>query len=76
MSSARYERLPTTEEPSSPPAYELEDGRPRPPTFPVDPRFHQPTPSPLSRAALLIFLAFMFWLAFHMRQAGWIGLLE
>ncbi|KAF8068073.1 hypothetical protein FPV67DRAFT_1494802 [Lyophyllum atratum] len=76
MSAARYERLPTTDETSSPPAYELEDGRPRPVALPVDPRFQRPTPSPWSRAALLLLLAFLFWLAFRLRNAGWVGAME
>ncbi|KAG5636129.1 hypothetical protein H0H81_009036 [Sphagnurus paluster] len=71
-STARYEQLPTDDEPQSPhspsspashvhpPAYDfnIEDARPRLPVFPIDPRFHQPTPSPFSRAALLLFLGF------------------
>ncbi|RDB19758.1 hypothetical protein Hypma_013230 [Hypsizygus marmoreus] len=89
MSSARYERLPTSDSTLSlspltplppyvelevsPPEDELEDARPRRPVFPVDPRFEQPTPSPLSRAALLVFIALMFWLAFTLRRAAWIG---
>ncbi|KAG6860811.1 hypothetical protein C0995_007312 [Termitomyces sp. Mi166 len=59
MSSNLYQRLATSDrdEPVSPPVHEheLEDARPRPPMFPVDPRFEQPTPSPWARAALLIF---------------------
>ncbi|KAG6851600.1 hypothetical protein H0H87_000344, partial [Tephrocybe sp. NHM501043] len=70
-------RLATSDDLVNPPEYELEDARPRPPTFPVDPRFEQPTPSPYSRAALLIFLAFLFWLAFRMKQAaGLAGIIE
>ncbi|KAF8883495.1 hypothetical protein CPB84DRAFT_1626229, partial [Gymnopilus junonius] len=37
-----------------------------------DPRFARPSPSPLKRLALVIFLAFLFWLGFQMRS----GLLE
>lgn len=40
--------------------------------FDSDPRFRVRTPSPFARAALLIFLAFLFWLAFSMRKALWI----
>ncbi|KAG6910326.1 hypothetical protein DXG01_011394 [Tephrocybe rancida] len=77
MSSARYERLATFDEAQSPPEYELEDARPQPPTYPVDPRFERPTPSRYSRAALLLFLVFNFWLAFHLREAaGWVGIVE
>ncbi|KAG6829412.1 hypothetical protein H0H92_004614 [Tricholoma furcatifolium] len=76
MSTARYERLASSDELSSPPAYELEDARPRPPTFPVDPRFERPTPSPYSRAALLIFLALMFFLAFKLKAASIPGVLD
>lgn len=39
--------------------------------LPVDPRFHQPTPAPWKRAALLLFLFFLFWLAFSMRKDLW-----
>ncbi|EAU87847.1 hypothetical protein CC1G_01494 [Coprinopsis cinerea okayama7 len=37
--------------------------------FHADPRFHQPTPSPWARAALLFTLFFLFWLAWKMRLA-------
>jgi len=33
-----------------------------------DPRFHPPSPPRLQRAALLVFIAFMFWLAIYIRQ--------
>ncbi|KAF8198461.1 hypothetical protein BJ912DRAFT_26719 [Pholiota molesta] len=42
------------------------------PAFDSDPRFRVRTPSPFARAALLIFVAFLFWLAFSMRKAIWI----
>jgi len=42
------------------------------PSFDSDPRFHQPTPSPYVRAGLLLFTAFLFWLAFYMRKAIWV----
>ena len=43
--------------------------RPDPiPSFDSDPRFHQPTLSPYIRAGLLLFTAFLFWLAFDMRK--------
>lgn len=32
----------------------------------IDPRFHEPTPAAWKRAALLLFIAFMFWLAFNL----------
>ena len=31
-----------------------------------DPRFHEPTPAAWKRAALLLFIVFMFWLAFNL----------
>ncbi|KAF9555881.1 hypothetical protein CPC08DRAFT_711634 [Agrocybe pediades] len=43
------------------------------PAFDSDPRFRVQTPSPFARAALIIFLVFMFWLAFQMRKALWIA---
>ncbi|KAF8881765.1 hypothetical protein BD779DRAFT_1388625, partial [Infundibulicybe gibba] len=42
----------------------------RSPAPPPDPRFHQPTPSRYTRAALLIFTAFLFWLAVTLRNAS------
>lgn len=36
---------------------------------PEDPRFARPSPSPIKRLALVIFLAFLFWLGFQMRSA-------
>jgi hypothetical protein len=52
--------------------------RPRPrreplPAFDSDPRFQVQTPSPFVRAALLLFIAFLFWLAFSMRKALWVA---
>jgi len=40
-------------------------------TVAPDSRFYQPTPSPFKRAALLIFIGFLFWLAFSLRKAAW-----
>lgn len=37
----------------------------------LDPRFHPPTPSPYKRAALLLFIVFLFWLAYDFRKAAW-----
>lgn len=34
----------------------------------ADPRFHVPTPAPWKRVALLLFLAFLFYLAFSIRK--------
>jgi uncharacterized membrane protein YccC len=73
MSDTNYERLPTEPKDDDD---ELENGRRRnviPPT--TDPRFNPPTPSPYARAALLIFVAFLFWWAFSLRRAVWIGVL-
>ncbi len=39
--------------------------------YPIDPRFHQPTPAPWKRVALLAFVGVMFWLAFSMRKKAW-----
>ncbi|KAF5391789.1 hypothetical protein D9757_001816 [Collybiopsis confluens] len=36
---------------------------------PVDPRFEQPTPSPFKRILLLLFIGFLFWLAFALGRA-------
>ena len=52
--------------------------RPRPrreplPAFDSDPRFRVRTPSPFVRAALLLFIAFLFWLAFTLRKALWVA---
>jgi len=52
--------------------------RPRPPREPLpafdsDPRFRVRTPSPFVRAALLLFIAFLFWLAFSLRKALWLA---
>jgi len=43
------------------------------PAYDSDPRFRVPTPSPLVRAALLLFIAFLFWLAFGLRKAMWVS---
>ncbi|KDR66314.1 hypothetical protein GALMADRAFT_162182 [Galerina marginata CBS 339.88] len=43
------------------------------PAFDSDPRFRVRTPSPYARAALLLFVAFLFWLAFAMRKALWVA---
>ena len=65
--------------PTYPPPYEANDLERRPrrrpdpiPAFDSDPRFRVRTPSPLTRGALLLFIAFLFWLAFNMRRALWI----
>ncbi|KAF8327998.1 hypothetical protein F5887DRAFT_898295 [Amanita rubescens] len=74
MSSAKYQRLPTTDNPTG-----GEKNSPRSSfdastsSYTADTRFHQPTPSPYARAALLIFIVFMFWLAFAMRKLMWLG---
>jgi hypothetical protein len=36
----------------------------------LDSRFHQPTPSPFKRAALIVFILFLFWLAMSMRWSS------
>lgn len=72
MASANYERLPTEPKDDE----EIEVGRRRYVHPPVtDPRFNPPTPSPYARAALLIFVALLFWLAYVLRKAVWIGVL-
>jgi len=43
-------------------------------SYPHDPRFDVPTPSPWARGALLLALAGMFWLAFNMRAGVLDGL--
>ena len=73
---------PTSSSPTSPtypPPYEANDLERRPrrrpdpiPAFDYDPRFRVCTPSPLTRGALLLFIAFLFWLAFNLRRALWI----
>jgi hypothetical protein len=73
MPSADYELLATEPKDNDD---ELETGRQRitlPPT--TDPRFNPPPPSPYARAALLIFVALLFWWAFTLRRAVWIGVL-
>ncbi|KAJ3501912.1 hypothetical protein NLJ89_g9127 [Agrocybe chaxingu] len=77
-SSSSY--LPPYESEYSPFNSDLEDAplrRPRRrdsiPAFDSDPRFRVRTPSPWARAALLLFMFFLFWLAFHMRRALWIA---
>lgn len=74
--SARYEALPTSDEDQY-----LIDAETAPSNinrivYPPDPRFDRPTPSPYARAALLIFMAFLFWLAFALRKATWMGELK
>ncbi|KAF8896921.1 hypothetical protein CPB85DRAFT_1328504 [Mucidula mucida] len=39
--------------------------------YPIDSRFHQPTPAPWKRVALIAFVGVMFWLAFSMRKKAW-----
>ncbi|KAG6917763.1 hypothetical protein DXG01_001168 [Tephrocybe rancida] len=36
-----------------------------------DARFHTPPPSPLKRAALILFTLLLFWLAFSMKRSLW-----
>ncbi|KAH9478069.1 hypothetical protein JR316_0010306 [Psilocybe cubensis] len=43
------------------------------PPFDSDPRFRIRTPSPFARAALIIFVVFLFWLAFALRKAMWVA---
>jgi hypothetical protein len=76
MPSARYELLPSSDDlHRTSTEGELEDGRHRYPVI-IDPRFNQPTPSPYARAALLIFVFFLFWLAFSLRKMIWLGGIE
>ena len=88
MSSARYERLATSPVDDQPaPLYasvasldmdeeESNIGRTVHPAHRVayihDPRFDLPTPPKWQRVALLLTIAFLFWLAFHMR-GGLVG---
>jgi hypothetical protein len=81
MSQARYSRVPT-EPPATPSGaneYEGESddessqfveetGRNTAP--PLDPRFNPPTPSAWKRAALLLFIVFLFWLSVRMRMGA------
>jgi hypothetical protein len=74
MSSAKYQKLSTSDRSI------VEEKNPRRSSFDVytppyenDLRFHQPTPSPFARAGVLIFIVFMFWLAFSMRKIVWLG---
>ena len=68
--------------PTEPPAqldteHEEEDPKPRPPRQAsgptvlqtTDPRFNPPSPSPLKRAALLLFVFVLFWFALRLRTA-------
>lgn len=72
MSGAQYERLATSPG-DAPPDYdddaseETEEREARPAVVipPRDPRFDLPVPAHWKRAALIIFLCFLFWLAFH-----------
>ncbi len=43
------------------------------PTYDSDPRFKMVTPSPLTRAALLLLIVFLFWWAVHLRKGLWIA---
>jgi hypothetical protein len=75
MASTKYSPLST-----EPPHYETDsesDGEDSPPApdhvlseemqARLNAHFHQPTPSPFSRAALILFFLFICWLAFRMR---------
>ena len=77
MDNNNYAPLPT-----EPPAqldveHEEEDTKPRPPRQAsgptvlqtTDPRFNPPSPSPLKRAALLLFVFCLFWFALRLRTA-------
>jgi hypothetical protein len=66
-SNAQYQRLPTSDEPDKEDdAHESGESK----TVTEDPRFNPPTPSPWKRAALLIFIVFMFWLAYQLRRGS------
>jgi len=72
MPSGNYELLPTEPKDDD----DIENGRWRAVPQPItDPRFNPPTPSPYARAALLIFVVFLFWLAFTLKKAVWVGVL-
>jgi hypothetical protein len=43
------------------------------PAFDADPRFKMETPSPITRAGLLVLVFFLFWLAFNLRKGVWIA---
>ena len=76
MSSARYERLPSSPKPQED-DYDLSNiessaGLSRTPpqtriTFAHDPRFELPTPPVWQRAGLIATLIFLFWLGFRLR---------
>lgn len=80
MSQARYSRV-ATEPPAAPsdnngdeaqsddetsPAQFVEETG-RNPEPPLDPRFNPPTPSAWKRAALLLFIVFLFWFSVRLR---------
>ncbi|KAF9445154.1 hypothetical protein P691DRAFT_806128 [Macrolepiota fuliginosa MF-IS2] len=95
MSTAKYQRLPSSPSSSSPDIrlkarrsssletpdspsgssitlFDNEDDTERGtfrhlPAYDSDPRFHQPTPSPYARVALIVFIAVMFYIGFMMR---------
>ena len=83
MSSARYERLPTSPDRQGSPldrptstSLDLGDeeaniGRGQPSlnrvVFARDPRFEIPAPPAWQRAALIAFIVFLFWLGFRLR---------
>ncbi|KAJ6623644.1 hypothetical protein B0H10DRAFT_2008995 [Mycena sp. CBHHK59/15] len=82
-STAKYTPLPTADEnevllkPESDEDEDIDDAastsaREQAPSFPPvpDPRFEQPTPSPWKRAGLLLFLLFLFWLAFQLKNTA------
>ncbi|TFK38869.1 hypothetical protein BDQ12DRAFT_712439 [Crucibulum laeve] len=77
LSASSYDADPDAEgqESSSDPL--LRRGYPEPlPAFDSDPRFAQPTPSPYARAALLLFVVFLFWAAWAIRRDVWIKDME
>ncbi|TFK63294.1 hypothetical protein BDN72DRAFT_847744 [Pluteus cervinus] len=73
MSSARYERLPTSASDDDIHLADIDqdaDAERAPyqfPVYPPDPRFHQPTPPAWVRAGLIIFVIFCLWLSYAIR---------
>ncbi|TDL25655.1 hypothetical protein BD410DRAFT_603295 [Rickenella mellea] len=71
MPSAKYERLPASPA-DAPPEYDEDNDNEAYPSKPHrvvhDPRFDIPTPAPWKRAALIIFVLSLFWLAFRMQR--------
>ena len=69
MSGIHYERLPTS--PEAPP----DDIRAAHEQLAADPRFSPPPPPMWQRAALIVFVCFLYWLAYHFPRAA-VGSLE